>query len=137
MPNPAANKCDRCPGRKCCTYITQRIPAPRSKADFDHMLWQISHAGVQFYKDSDGWFLVFLTPCTHLRPDGRCGIYADRPRICRDYSNEYCEYDAPAEHGFDLFFTSYESLLDYCRRRFPRWDDGTSDTAGAGSSEKS
>lgn len=87
------------------------------------MLWQISHAGVQFYKDAEGWFLVFLTPCGHLQADGRCGIYAQRPRICRDYSNSYCEFDAPAEDGFELFFTSYDALLRYCRKRFSRWDE--------------
>lgn len=118
----AQNKCSHCPGTKCCNYVTQRIHAPRSKADFDHMLWQIAHIGVQFYKDSTGWFLVFVTPCAHLQPDGRCGIHARRPQVCRDYSNDYCEFDAPAEDGFELFFTDYDSLLRYCRRRFPRWD---------------
>jgi Fe-S-cluster containining protein len=76
---------------------------------------------VQAYKDEDGWYLLINTPCTHLEPDGRCGIYASRPQICRDYSNDFCEYDAPAEEGFELFFDGYEALLAYCRRRFRRW----------------
>jgi len=24
-------------------------------------------------------------PCAHLQPDHLCGIYADRPAVCRDY----------------------------------------------------
>lgn len=121
-PIHAIGKCARCRPPKCCSYITQSIPTPRSKADFDHMLWQIAHVGVQFYKDAEGWFLVVNVPCGHLLPDGRCGIYSERPQLCRDYSNDFCEYDAPAEDGFELFFPDYPSLLKYCRRRFPRWD---------------
>lgn len=86
------------------------------------MLWQISHAHVEFYKDEDGWFLMFLTPCEHLIENGQCGIYDRRPDICRDYSNDYCEYDSPAEEGFELYFKTYDELLAYCRKRFKKWD---------------
>ena len=115
------NKCSFCTG-KCCTYVTQHLDAPRSMADFDLLLWQVSHRGVHVYKDEDGWFLLFEACCTHLSPDGRCRIYAQRPAICREHSNDYCEYDAPAEEGFELYFDSYEKLLSYCRRRFRTWD---------------
>ncbi len=115
------SKCQRCTNSKCCTYFTQAIDAPRSKQDFDHLLWQISHRGVQLYKDKSGWYLLINTVCTHLQPDGRCGVYEARPQICRDYTNDFCEFDAPAEDGFDLFFPDYEALLAYCRKRFKRW----------------
>lgn len=116
------NKCDFCTNSKCCTYVTQKIPTPRSKDDFDHLLWQVSHNNVSAYKDEDGWFLLFDTKCNHLLPNGRCGIYEERPQVCRDYSNDYCEFDAPAEDGFDLYFETYESLLAYCKKRFKRWE---------------
>ena len=116
-------KCGYCTNSKCCTYITQEIETPRSKYDFDHLLWQLSHRNVQAYKDEDGWFLLIDNPCTHLQPGGRCGIYERRPQVCRQYSNDYCEFDEPAEKSFDLYFDGYESLLRYCRRRFKRWDD--------------
>ncbi|HEB98504.1 MAG TPA: YkgJ family cysteine cluster protein [Thiotrichales bacterium] len=119
----SVDKCSRCQGSKCCQYITQRIPGPRSKEDFDHLLWQLAHENVQAYKDSDGWFLLINNRCRFLRPDGRCGIYEHRPRLCRDYSNDYCEYDSPAEEGFELHFRNYEELLAYCRKRFKRWDE--------------
>ncbi len=115
------SKCQRCTNSKCCTYFTQAIDAPRSKREFDHLLWQISHRGVQVYKDKSGWYLLINTACTHLQPDGRCGVYETRPQICRDYTNDFCEFDAPAEDGFDLFFPDYEALLTYCRKRFKRW----------------
>ncbi len=116
------NKCSLCPGSKCCTYVTQAIETPRSIYDFEHLLWQVSHRDVQIYKDEDGWFLLFNSPCTHLLPDGRCGIYDRRPTICRNHTNDFCEYDAPAEQGFELFFDGYESLLKYCRARFKSWE---------------
>ncbi len=116
------DKCSLCTGSKCCTYITQHITTPRSKADFDYLLWQISHGNIKVYKDSDGWFLLIESKCHHILADGQCGIYETRPQICRDYSNDFCEYDAPAEESFELYFNGYDALMDYCRKRFKRWD---------------
>ncbi len=120
------NKCDLCSNSKCCTYVTQQIDTPRSKYDFETLLWQVSHKGVGAYKDDDGWFVIFESKCQHLLYDGRCNIYLDRPAICRAHSNDYCEYDAPAEDGFDLYFQDYEALLIYCKKRFKRWSTGNS-----------
>jgi len=121
---PDFNKCDLCTNSKCCTYVTQQIDTPRSKYDFEILLWQVSHQGVGAYKDEDGWFVMFDSRCNHLLGDGRCNIYEDRPAICRSHSNDYCEYDAPAEDGFELYFPDYETLLRYCRQRFKRWSTG-------------
>ena len=115
------NKCSFCTQSKCCTYITQQLDTPRAMTDFDHLLWQISHQGVNVYKDEDGWYLLVNTPCLHLLADGGCGIYDKRPQICRAHSNDYCEYDAPAEEGFKLFFNGYEALEAYCKKRFKGW----------------
>lgn len=116
------NKCSFCTGSICCTYVTQHIDAPRSKVDFQHLLWQVSHDNVKAYKDGDGWTLLIEAKCQHLLIDGACGIYATRPQICRDHSNEYCEFDAPSEDGFDMYFQNYEDLLAYCKKRFKRWE---------------
>ena len=94
----------------------------RSIADFDHLLWQVSHEHVEAYKDEDGWFLLVRGSCEHLQPGGACGIYEQRPQVCRDYTNDWCEHDAPAEEGFLLHFQNAQQLLDYCRQRFKRWD---------------
>lgn len=117
----STDKCDHCYESKCCTYITQQIDTPRSKAEFDFLLWQISHKQVRIYQDEDGWFLLFDSECSHLQDDGRCGIYHTRPQICRQYSNDFCEYDSPAEDGFSLYFYNYDQLLDYCKTRFKTW----------------
>ncbi len=115
-------KCGFCTNSLCCTYITQEIDTPRSIEDFDQLLWQLAHRNIQAYKDEDGWFLLINNACTQLQADGRCGIYDDRPAICREYSNDFCEFDQPAEEGFDLFFEDYAALLAYCKKRFKTWD---------------
>jgi Fe-S-cluster containining protein len=116
------NKCGFCTNSKCCTYITEELTTPRSMSDFDFMLWQLAHRDVHAYKDVDGWFLMFHTPCLQLLADGRCGIYEDRPMICREYSNDFCEFDEDSSEGFELFFDSYDALLNYVRKRFKTWD---------------
>ena len=117
------NKCSFCRGSTCCTYFTHEIDAPRSIEDFDLLLWQISHLNTQVYQDADGWFLLVNTRCMHLQPGGLCGIYENRPQVCRDHSNDDCEFEGPAgADDFKLFFADYDSLLKYCRKRFKNWD---------------
>lgn len=95
--------------------------------DFDHLLWQLAHKDMQVYKDEDGWFLLANNPCRFLLPKGGCGIYETRPQVCRDYSNDFCEYDEPPEDNFEHYFRDYEALLAYCRKRFKSWDKRLSD----------
>ncbi len=116
------NKCTFCTGSICCTYVTQHIDTPRSKEDFRQLLWQVSHNNVKIYKDDDGWTLLVDGHCQHLQINGGCGIYHTRPDICRVHSNDYCEYDAPSEDGFELYFENYFDLLKYCKKRFKTWE---------------
>ena len=122
MPIDPTSKCSRCLQSTCCTYTTEAIGTPRSKTDFDHLLWQVSHAGVEIYKESSGWYMLVHGRCEHLREGGLCAIYEERPRVCRDYDNDWCEFDEPAAKHFALHFTNYEQLLSYCKKRFRRWD---------------
>lgn len=116
------NKCSFCTGSICCTYVTQHMETPRSKEDFRQLLWQVSHQNVKLYKDDDGWTLLVEGKCQHLHINGDCGIYHERPDICREHTNDYCEFDAPSEDGFDLYFENYFDLLKYCKKRFKTWD---------------
>ncbi len=115
------NKCSFCTGSICCTYVTQHLDTPRSKEEFRQLLWQVSHNNIKIYKDDDGWTLLVEGTCQHLQVNGGCGIYEDRPEICRDHSNDYCEFDSPSEDGFDLYFENYYDLLKYCKKRFKSW----------------
>jgi Fe-S-cluster containining protein len=120
----AENKCSFCTGSWCCTYVTQQIDTPKKMSDFDTMLWQVAHKNVEFYKDDDGWFMLIVNnSCDYLQDDGRCGIYEERPQICRDHSNDECEFEGLAGNDdFDLYFKDYTSLEKYCRKRFKKWD---------------
>ena len=116
------NKCSYCTNSTCCTYMTQQIDSPRSMSDFDTLLWQVSHENIQIYKDEGSWFLLANNSCNHLLEDGRCNIYETRPQICRDHSNQGCEFDGPAgPEDFEMFFPDYDSLEAYCSKRFKNW----------------
>lgn len=118
------NKCSFCKGSYCCTYITQQIDTPRSMEDFDTLLWQVSHQDTEAYKDDDGWFLLLPTRCMHLEADGRCAIYEERPQVCREHTNDDCEFDGLAgADDFDLYFKDYKALNTYCKKRYKRWDN--------------
>jgi len=125
---PTENKCSRCIGSTCCTYITEALGSMRAKDDFEHLLWQVSHDNVEAYQDEDGWYLLIRGRCEHLGAGGVCGIYASRPQICRDYTNDWCEFDEPASKHFRHYFRNYAELLAYCRERFKRWDKSQTQT---------
>ncbi len=61
---PFDGKCARCVGSRCCQYITEALGTPRSKADFDRMLWQVSHRDVEIYscRDYDNAWREFDEP---------------------------------------------------------------------------
>lgn len=118
----STTKCSYCEGAKCCHYVTQAIETPRSMYDFSHIQWQVSHDGVEVYKDSDKtWYISFTTTCKKLLPDGHCSIYEKRPQICRDYKNDWCEFDEPASKHWLIHFKDYESVNAYCKKRFKTW----------------
>ncbi len=114
-------KCKKCTRSICCVTINQKIPTPKTKEDFDHLLWQISHENINIFKDEDGWFLLIDTRCSHLLPGGVCSIYDKRPWVCREYTNDFCEYDESIEEASELYFTTYKQLEKYCRKRFKKW----------------
>ena len=116
-----SQKCDNC-SSLCCTYITQALDTPRSMNAFDVLLWQLAHEGVHIFKDSTGWYLLYLTRCQFL-VDNRCSIYDNRPLICREHSNESCELDAGVEHNCEMYFKYYHELDNYCRKKYKTWDN--------------
>ena len=75
------NKCAFCAKSKCCTYITQAVPTPRSKLDFDHLLWQVSHENIEVFKDEDGWTRI------SIRNTAASGHFST-DRTMRDYNRD-------------------------------------------------
>lgn len=118
----AIDKCAQCFDSKCCQYITEPMDTPRSIKSFDMLLWQVSHANIHIFKDSTGWYLTSFGQCEHLSAQGQCSIYEKRPFICREHSNDNCEFDNAHDAYCDLYFTHYDEFDHYCRKRFKHWD---------------
>lgn len=79
----------------CCRYFALQLDKPRTKQDHDHIRWYLMHEGIVVWVQDGDWYLEVRTACRHLLPDNRCGIYDDRPQICRDYGlpgADPCEY---------------------------------------------
>jgi hypothetical protein len=118
MVNPPARltECTEC--AKCCTYVAVPIEPPDSAKDATTILWFLYHEKVSVYRDSDGeWSVVFQTRCQNLRSDLRCGVYDERPHICRDFDNTTCEVNSP-EGGREFF--APEEFLSWLQMDNPR-----------------
>jgi Fe-S-cluster containining protein len=101
-------KCGGCTAL-CCSYFALEIDAPDEPDDFENLRWYIIHEDVQIFVDDDSWYLQLNRKCTWL--DGnRCGNYENRPQICRDYTDELCDFDGPQS---DLTFKNIKELEAY------------------------
>jgi Fe-S-cluster containining protein len=78
---------------KCCRYLALPVETPKSWNDFESLKWLLLHERAVLFVEEGGWYLAVYNVCRHLRSDNSCGIYPLRPRICRDYSINQCEYD--------------------------------------------
>ena len=91
--------CEYCTA-KCCRYFALPIETPETFEDYEYIRWYVLHEHATIFKEEDDWYLLVHTPCQHLQPDNRCGIYDIRPKICRDYTTDNCEYDDDWTYDF-------------------------------------
>ncbi len=112
--------CDEC-GGTCCRYVAIEIDRPATKTDYDHIRWYLLHEKVNVFVDHDRkWYVEFRTPCTKQFPDNRCGIYEERPNICRGHGTGEgeCEfYDSP----YSLYFSTEEEFVNYLDSKNRNW----------------
>lgn len=101
----------------CCSYVAIEIDAPKTVKQATQLLWYVYHEGVSLYVNDDEWMVQFDTTCVHLQPDYRCGIYATRPHICREFSEQDCEVNT-GDDGH-TFFTAGE-FMEHLRATRPR-----------------
>lgn len=112
---PGEVLCDYCTA-KCCRYFSLPIDAPKTFADFEYLRWYLLHGEATIFTEEDSWYLLVHTVCKHLQPDNRCGIYETRPKVCRDYTTDQCEYDN--DYTFDRYFEMPEQVEEYSNARF-------------------
>jgi len=108
--------CDFCTG-KCCRYFSLPIDEPRNWDDYDAIRWYLAHGQTIVYVHEEQWYLMVLTTCQYLLPDNRCAIYLSRPKICREYTTDACEYDDPS--SFEKLFETPEQIWEYAEALLP------------------
>ncbi|MEZ6126422.1 MAG: YkgJ family cysteine cluster protein [Planctomycetaceae bacterium] len=113
---PGEVLCQYCTGR-CCRYFALPIETPTTWTDFDHIRWYMMHGRVGVFVDDGTWFLTVYADCQYLQPDNMCGIYDDRPGICRSYSTDECEYDNDTPHH--QLFELPEQIREYAQAVLP------------------
>lgn len=119
---------DLCAGCSlCCESVTIELDPPEDYEDLDNMVWYVLHKDVLVYVDDEGdWYVSFKTKCDALQADKLCGLYEERPNVCRTYTQEGCEKYGDGPFSKHLF-TTRQSLLAYYETK-PKlkkvWDKG-------------
>jgi Fe-S-cluster containining protein len=108
--------CEHCTAA-CCRYIALPLDVPETPADFEDIRWFLMHQQVSVFVEDGDWYIAFQTPCRHLQPDQRCGVYHTRPAICRKYTTDDCDYHS-GDYNWEQHFTAPEHLDAY-RREHP------------------
>lgn len=107
--------CDKCTAL-CCRYIALPIDNPTTARDFDNIRWYLVHENIVVFVEKRQWYIGIMNRCKHLQADNRCEIYETRPRICRQYSTDNCDYHG-GEYDYDILFTSAEQLREYAEKK--------------------
>ncbi len=107
--------CDSC-AALCCRYFALPLDKPTSAQDYDNIRWYLCHENIVVFIEKRQWYIGIMTRCKHLQTDNRCGIYQTRPRVCRSYSTNNCDYHG-GEYEFDKLFTSAEQLREYAEQK--------------------
>jgi Fe-S-cluster containining protein len=113
---PGEILCSYCTAR-CCRYFALPIDAPKTWKDFDNIRWYMMHGRVGVFVDQGTWYLVVYADCQNLRSDNLCGVYEDRPEICRAYSTSGCEYDN--DFLYDKLFETPDQIWEYAEAVLP------------------
>jgi Fe-S-cluster containining protein len=110
------NLCEHCTGL-CCRYIALPIETPEDRQDFDDVRWYLLHENISVFVEDGDWYINIAADCRHLKDDFCCAIYATRPRICREYTTENCDYHS-GDYGWEQHFTCPQHLDEYVRKVF-------------------
>ena len=100
----------RCKGL-CCRYFAFPIETPEDWDDYDDIRWYLAHQNISVFVEDGDWYLNIKNKCRHLsEKDHQCQIHNKRPRICREYRPENCDF-TDGQHDYDLKMTSRWKLI--------------------------
>jgi len=109
-------QCAQCVPAKCCRYFSLEVDRPRSKRDYDDLLWMLAHREVSVYIEERKWYLMIHTQCRFLDTQtNMCAIYENRPAMCREHPFEECEWHGP--YDFEEHFKSCDALKRWMRKK--------------------
>jgi Fe-S-cluster containining protein len=117
--------CEDC-GGKCCRYVAVELDDPTSKSDFEDMVYYLLHESVKIAvvvedDEASTWYLEFRGVCRYLDDEGRCTIYEQRPRVCRDHAVEECEHhDAQAFRDIETVPQLFEFMREIGRKKWAK-----------------
>lgn len=108
--------CEQCAGL-CCRYIALPLDTPETLKDFEDVRWYLAHEGISVFVEKGDWYINIATRCKFLNKDNLCEIYEHRPKICRGYKEDNCDFHS-GDYGYEMHFTSIEELEEYLAKRF-------------------
>jgi len=108
--------CDRCTGL-CCRYFALPIEIPETREDYDDIRWYLCHEGVSVFVEDGDWYINIENKCRKLDRENRCAVYTQRPRLCRDYSEDACDF-VEGQYEYELHFTDDQQMAEYIKIRF-------------------
>jgi Fe-S-cluster containining protein len=136
--------CDQCVAL-CCRYVAFAIDTPKTHREFEDLRWYLLHEDIIIFVEEGEWYVQINRKCKELLPDNRCGIYHNRPSICREYTTEGCDWHGD-EYEYDHLFVEPEQIQRFAkeylakkrRRRAAakRRSGGTRKTTRRGSAKK-
>ncbi|RKY20944.1 MAG: YkgJ family cysteine cluster protein [Planctomycetota bacterium] len=103
-------KCGGCTAL-CCRYFALEIDTPDEPEDFENLRWYLIHEDTNLFIDEGDWYLQIFRKCTWLGKDNACSRYEDRPSICREYDDDWCDLDGASDG--DITFRTIEELESY------------------------
>lgn len=103
---------------KCCKHVALEIDTPKTKEDYEYLLWYLLHENVYVsVEDDDGnWAIEFSTRCKWLGADNKCTNYSERPSVCSEYTPDDCMHHGEGE-AEKYFFKTREELLAYIKEK--------------------
>lgn len=105
------NICKKCAGL-CCRYLALPLDTPEGKDDYDDIRWYLAHEGISIFVEENDWYIQVANRCKHLTRDNLCEIYDQRPRICRGYEDDNCDFHS-GDYGYEMQFSSLEEFDEY------------------------
>lgn len=109
-----ASLCDQCVAL-CCRYFAFEIDKPTTQRDFEDLRWYIFHGDTIIFVEEGRWYVQVNRPCKALLPDNRCGVYENRPTICREYTTKNCDWHGD-DYEYDELFTEPEQIQRYAKQ---------------------